>query len=316
MEAERNVQELQPLISIIIPFYNVEDYLEEAVESVRRQSYRNWQLILVDDGSVDQSAVIACALTRRDPERIVCVSHPLNINQGASAARNLGLKKADGEYMAFLDADDLWVPDKLEHQVNLLNRFPDTEMICGASLYWSSWQEGGAPDRVIQVGCRQNFLFDPPRLLDVLYPLRRGHAPSMNGLLIRRSTVERVGGFVDEFEGMYDDQAFLSKIYLSGRVYVSDKVYDKYRQGRSGSICQISGGAGDYLEHRLRYLEWFSSYIHALDSDFSDLDKLLLTEIRKCRHPEYYRRIQRLKRKRKQFKSGIKAALKWAMGTE
>lgn len=305
-----------PLVSVITPFYNVAAYLAEAVESVRRQTYRNWELILVDDGSIDESGAIAERLVQSDPEKICCVSHGNRANKGASAARNLGLSKAKGEYIAFLDSDDVWVPDKLEHQVNLLNVLPTVNMICGASLYWTSWADADKPDSPVRVGCRQNVLFQPPELLGILYPLQKGMAPSMNGLLVERSVMDRIGGFVDEFKGMYDDQVFLTKIYLSCSVYVSDKIYDKYRRNRPGSLCYLSLTSDDYREHRLQYLRWLKDYLSTAGCDHPGIKRAFYRELWKCRFPACARGARRVKEKKRQIKSGIKLALKWSMKME
>ena len=102
------------LISIIVPVYNAENYISETVRSVREQTYENWELILVENGSKDNSAQLIQNLSKED-ERINCII--LGKNTGAAVARNEGLKTAEGRYIAFLDADDLWKKEKLEHEL-------------------------------------------------------------------------------------------------------------------------------------------------------------------------------------------------------
>lgn len=99
-----------PLISVIMPVYNAQDYLAEAIDSVFSQSYSNWELILVDDGSKDQSGDICDKYAVKDPR--IHVVH--QNNQGASAARNTGLDLAQGEWVSFLDDDDIMLPHCLE----------------------------------------------------------------------------------------------------------------------------------------------------------------------------------------------------------
>lgn len=97
----------QPTISIIIPVYNAEQYLNRCIDSVLSQSYQFKELILVDDGSQDKSGTICDAYAMNDNR--IKVFH--NSNKGASAARNFGLNKATGEYISFLDSDDWIEPD-------------------------------------------------------------------------------------------------------------------------------------------------------------------------------------------------------------
>ena len=116
----------EPLISIIIPVYNVEAYIAECIESVLNQSYRNLELILVDDGSQDNSAKICREYSLND-SRIKFLQKE---NGGASDARNLGLENAKGEYVTFLDSDDYWEGNgALVALVNIINTYPDTEVI-------------------------------------------------------------------------------------------------------------------------------------------------------------------------------------------
>ena len=101
-------------VSIIMPVYNCEKYITHAVQSVLNQTYLNWELFIIDDASTDGSLQKALELSKKDKR--IHVSHYL-YNQGVSACRNSGLKEAHGNYIAFLDADDLWATTKLEKQL-------------------------------------------------------------------------------------------------------------------------------------------------------------------------------------------------------
>ena len=103
------------IISIIVPVYNAEKYIRETVESVLAQTFDDWELLLVDDCSTDSSREI---INGFDDPRIRLIKHPEN--KGAYAARTRGLKEAEGRYIAFLDADDLWEREKLEHELSFL----------------------------------------------------------------------------------------------------------------------------------------------------------------------------------------------------
>lgn len=107
---------MDKLVSIIVPVYNVERFILETVESVVNQTYPYWELLLVEDGSSDgTAAAIEEYVGQRNEERIRLIRQPSNM--GAARARNRGLQEARGRYIAYLDADDLWMPRKLELQL-------------------------------------------------------------------------------------------------------------------------------------------------------------------------------------------------------
>lgn len=115
-------------VSIIVPVYNAAEYLEETVKSVCRQSYENWELLLVDDCSCDGSRELIQGLAAKD-ERIRPVFQTKN--QGAAQARNAGIREAQGVYVAFLDADDIWKPQKLERELAFLKEKNAAFVFCG-----------------------------------------------------------------------------------------------------------------------------------------------------------------------------------------
>ncbi|HHF2112802.1 TPA: glycosyltransferase family 2 protein, partial [Haemophilus influenzae] len=106
-----------PLISIIMPVYNAECYLNQGILSCLNQSYQNIELILIDDGSTDKSIEIINNIIDKD-KRVKLFFTPTN--QGPAAARNIGLEKAQGDYITFLDSDDFIANDKLEKQLNFM----------------------------------------------------------------------------------------------------------------------------------------------------------------------------------------------------
>ena len=110
---------MSELVSVIVPVYNAEKFIREAMDSVRAQTYENWELLLVEDGSSDGSVdVITGYIADTQETRIRLIRQPFN--QGAACARNRGVKEAAGRYIAYLDADDLWVPEKLEHELRFM----------------------------------------------------------------------------------------------------------------------------------------------------------------------------------------------------
>lgn len=108
------------LVSIITPVYDSEKYIAQAIESVLNQTYENWELLLVDDCSPDQSAKIVAEFLKKD-NRIKYFK--LSQNSGAAIARNTALENAKGRYIAYLDADDVWLPNKLERQISFMEQY-------------------------------------------------------------------------------------------------------------------------------------------------------------------------------------------------
>ena len=118
-------------VSVIMPVYNVQDTLGLAIASVLEQTHRDFELILVDDGSTDQSSAMCQAMALQD-ERIRVIHQP---NQGLAAARNTGIAAAAYDIVALLDSDDLWIPDKLERHVALLQKHPEVGVTYSASQF-------------------------------------------------------------------------------------------------------------------------------------------------------------------------------------
>ncbi len=107
-----------PLVTVVIPAYNREKFLPETIESVRTQTFQDWELIIVDDGSTDDTATIVSQLSKTDHR----IRYIWQQNSERAVARNRGIKESRGAYIAFLDSDDLWLPNKLEKQVNTIMR--------------------------------------------------------------------------------------------------------------------------------------------------------------------------------------------------
>ncbi|MEZ4749751.1 MAG: glycosyltransferase family 2 protein [Bdellovibrionota bacterium] len=127
-------QWLENLVSILLPNFNSGNYLNEAVDSVLQQSYTEWELIIVDDASTDRSREIAARLAKRDP-RIRVLFH--SQNQGAAHARNTALKEARGRHVALLDSDDLWLPQKLQYQLEFMRK-------TGTAISYTSYRKMNA----------------------------------------------------------------------------------------------------------------------------------------------------------------------------
>jgi glycosyltransferase involved in cell wall biosynthesis len=285
----------RPLISVITIFLDTERFIEEAIESVLAQTHGNWELLLVDDGSSDASTGIARRYAAMHPGRIRYLEHPGHRNLGTGASRNLGLTESRGELVAFLDSDDVWLPQRLERQVAILRRRPDVAMVYGPTLYWFDWQGAPATGRrnyVSDLRLRPNRRYEPPELLTRFLATGGGAFPCMGALTVRRSAAIAVGAFEDRLR-KHDDPVFLSRVCLSQPVYVMDECLDLYRQ-HPDSICALARRGGTYDPHRPNtarraYLEWLEAFLTREGVSDPRLLRALRFELLAYRQPLRYR---------------------------
>ena len=163
------------LVSVIIPVYNSENYLAQAIESVLSQTYRPFELIVVDDGSSDRSREIAISYPQ--------VKYSYQQNSGVAEARNRGIHNSRGKYIAFLDSDDLWLPEKLSLQIAAFGNDSSLEIVTGYVEQFVS------PEIDPDTAKRYSF---PDRPLV-------GYSPS--AIMIKRSALEKTGVFHEDFQG-------------------------------------------------------------------------------------------------------------------
>lgn len=135
---------MEEKVSIIVPVYNAEKYIRETIDCVKAQTYENWELVLVEDGSTDESLCILETVERQDG-RIRVIRQE---NGGAAKARNHGLSKAEGRFVAYLDADDLWSPDKLEKQLAFMAK---KEAAFSFTSYEFADEKGKGTGKIVRV---------------------------------------------------------------------------------------------------------------------------------------------------------------------
>jgi len=252
-----------PRVTVITIFYQAERFLEEAIDSVLGQTFSSWELLLVDDGSTDDGTAIARRYAAAHPDRIRHLEHDGHANLGMSASRNRGVHTARGEYIAFLDADDVWFPTTLDDQVRILGENDRAAMVFGRTLYWHSWtgdSEDVKRDWLSGMPTEGEDLIDPPHLLTAI--LRRGDTcPCIGSALIRRRVIEAVGGCDEDFRDLSEDWALWAKIFAEHRVFVSGRSWIRYRQ-HPDSMCARATRDGDRVTAaHSRYLAWLERYL-------------------------------------------------------
>jgi glycosyltransferase involved in cell wall biosynthesis len=247
-----------PRVSAIIIVLNGEMYIAEAIDSVLAQDFTDWELLVVDDGSTDRTRDIVQSYVDAQPDRVRLLRHPDKGNHGMSATRNLSIAEARGEYIAFLDADDVWLPSKLAEQVQLLDSHPTAALVYGRTLIWNGWDpSSGKQDFFYSLGVEANALYEPPRLF--LQLLENVHqTPTTCNAMMRRDAILQVGGFDPSFRDMFEDQIFFAKLLLAYPTYVSGKCWAKYRQHGTAASAQA---AGNVRRAHLRYLRALRRYL-------------------------------------------------------
>lgn len=279
----------QPLVSVILIFLNCEKFFQEAIESVFTQTYRNWELLLVDDGSTDGSSKIALGYAGQHPNKIRYLEHAGHQNRGMSASRNLGIKNSTGKYVALLDADDVWLVHKLEQQVAILESHPEAAMVFGPAHWWFGWT-GIAAD--IQRDCVKapavefNTIIRPPTLI-TLFLQREGIIPSPSGVLLQRQAIDRVGGFEESFKTMYEDVVFFAKICSNSPVFVASECWYRFRK-HPDSCCAVAVKTGKYYPARLIFLNWLEEYLSRHKITERELWKVVKKGLWPYRHPLLY----------------------------
>lgn len=249
-----------PTVSAIIIVYNGAEFLREAIVSIIGQTMPDWELIIVDDGSTDASASIAEEFVAARPRQVRLVRHADGRNHGMSAARNLGIALARGKYIGFLDADDIWLPNKLLDQVSILEADPTLGMVYGRTTIWYSWQgHPSSDDFHYELGAAPGRPYEPPRLFENLLLNSYQTPTTCNALMLRRVVLE-VGGFEDAFKAMFEDQVFFAKVLMSTFVYVSGETWAKYRQHASSASVESQKAGADEVA-RLRFLRWTALYL-------------------------------------------------------
>ncbi len=286
------------LVSIVLPYLNMARYLPAAVESVLAQTYAEWELILVDDGSQPVEARLARNLIGRNAPRMRALTPPDGLSHGASAARNLGIADARGDYVAFLDADDIWLPEKLARQVDLLEQFPYAAMTFARVRYFSD-DPHGAPEYDQPFDPLHEGVYEPPQL--TLEFLRDASIyPCPTAVLVRREALRAVSGFDPRFRKVRTDLVAWTKINTHFAVHADSRIVARYRQHPASSVAQMNA-AGDYLQYELAFYRWLLRYIEGLPPAVRTMIEPFACE------RMYYYSVQRA------LRSGWRSRLAWRM---
>ncbi|MCU0435823.1 MAG: glycosyltransferase [Bacteroidia bacterium] len=219
-------------VSVIIPAYNASAFLAETIESVLAQSFAEFEVIVIDDGSTDDTLRLAQSYCR--DTRVQCVSIK---NSGVSAARNAGFARAKGSFVAFLDADDVWLPDNLLHKVNLLHT--NTQAVLAH-----------APVENIEADSRRTGVINAGKSGRVLHELlswKSTVVPGPSSILVRREAIEKVNGFDVQLSTAADQDIFFRLAEL-GEFVMHHEVLSLYRLHPNNMHRHIARMESDHIQ--------------------------------------------------------------------
>jgi len=207
-----------PKVSVIIPTYNSAQYICETLDSVLAQTYKDYEIIVVDDGSTDNTREVLKPYMSK-------IKYIYKENGGPASARNVGIKNARGEYIAFLDSDDIWLPEKLEKQIEYLQSNPDIALVYSDCIRFN---ENGVCQRKSNVyHLREGYIF---------FKLLEGNFITTSTVIVRRECLDKVGYFDEELDDLkhsedYDLWLRISRSFKIG--YIREPLV-KYRVRESG----------------------------------------------------------------------------------
>ena len=225
-----------PDVSVIIPTYNRANLLSAAIESVLAQTYSDYELLIVDDGSTDNTRDVVLSYT--DPR----IRYLHKNNGGLASARNFGLREAQGRYVAFLDDDDLYLPDKLAIQVNFLDAHPDVGWVNAG--YLATDMQGNVLEEVrpwlsySDLGV-ETWLFACPAVV---------HA-----VQVRREWLEHIGGFDDHFRASEDWDAWLRLAYAGCTMQWVEEIVCVYRFHGDNMVRAVQAKSERNIEVLLKF---------------------------------------------------------------
>jgi glycosyltransferase involved in cell wall biosynthesis len=177
-----------PNVSVVIPAFNRREYVQRAIESVFSQTYRDFEIVVVDDGSTDNTGTVL--------EATSSVRYLFQDHAGPAKARNLGIHHARGEFIAFLDSDDQWEPEHLAMEVEVFGRYPECALVCSQARVENRTEGGGSDDGKILSG-------------DLYAALFQHNFVRTPATMVRKRCLEKLGGFNESYNCFEDYDLWL-----------------------------------------------------------------------------------------------------------
>ena len=236
---------MKPKVSVVICFYNGAAFMREALASVLKQTFTEWELVLVDDGSTDESTAIARNFADAD-RRVRYVTHPGHGNRGLAESRVLGSDAACGEYLLFLDHDDVLHPDGLERLAGVLDAHPQAAAVFAATCFWESPATGESKKHI------QTFAPLSSGMIRGRHFLRRlimsdAHHPTVCSTMFRRPAFNAARDRAPVWPDIYEDTALLLKLTAAHDIYLLDAPVSDYRVHGASMSYMMPRDFGGFL---------------------------------------------------------------------
>jgi glycosyltransferase involved in cell wall biosynthesis len=252
-DSEKHVQS-ESLVSAVIPLYNGAEFIQETLASVYAQTYRNIEIIVVDDGSADEGPEIVEREKEKSPFPLHISWHDHRENRGIGATRQKAVGLAKGEFIAFIDADDIWLPHKIARQVGLLNEYPEAALVYSRARVIDRYGNESTFQGDEHIGFGRKTI--PEYIFTNLLFLNR--IPTST-VLARKAAVNEAGGFMEIPRYHVEDRLLWSKISLLHPVLYDPEITMLYRVLGSGHTSFIY--ARGYSEYELNYLAHLFQYM-------------------------------------------------------
>ncbi len=289
----------QSLVSIITPTYNHEKFISDCINSVLNQTYQNWEMIIVDDGSTDSTFIVAKEFAKKEPRIKVFTQKNIGIFRLAETY-NFALSQSSGKYIAVLEGDDVWLPEKLEKQIPTLEEDDDIVL---------SWGRAYSSSVDLTTDYNMNLLINRDEKIITNTPVKSAcedflyinFIPALT-VILRRSTLESIGGFIQNFNLPLVDLPTWQQIALLGKFSFIDEPLGKWRfyptQVTKTYTVEITEG---FYKLALSYYKQNKNYFDSINFKEKKLHKFYSKKLVIC-----YSRSGRYKLIRKEFKRARK----------
>lgn len=263
-----------PTVSVIVPLFNGDRYIEDCLKSVLAQTYTDYEVLVVDDGSTDDGPRRVQALADAYPERIRLFRHLNYSNQGIAATRNLGIRNARGAFVAFLDQDDLWLPDKLAQQIKYFEQNPEIGLVYGRISFVDLTGKPLKVDGYASAG--KGTTGTPRRIFRSL--VKENYIPSIT-VIVRSKCLCDIGLFDEGVRYDFEDWLVWSKLAYFYKFFFLPQVLAKRRvHGANYSVERFKSGL--YLHAETHYvIALFSYLLERTDVNRQEVQKVLRDRI-------------------------------------
>jgi glycosyltransferase involved in cell wall biosynthesis len=235
-------------VSIILPVYNGEKYLSETIDSIIEQTFADWEIVAVNDGSTDNSHSILQQYKSNLGSKIKIIDQE---NSGVSVARNVAIDNSESEYLAFIDADDMWLPEKLEKQIKILDNNPDVALVYSDLLDLIE-NKTTRRKQILKRKLQRGYIFEPLFYFNFI---------ALSSVVLRKEMIEKYGNFDSDYKIIQDYDLFLRIAEKNVIDYVDESllIYRIHENNISGNMEAIERENFKLIEKWLKKKTYLST---------------------------------------------------------